>query len=191
LRQPFGSYVAMLVFGLLPTALVTRFYDVLPRRLVIQWDMFGNTTIIGTRASTVLMVANAAAVIALTAIAIALWQHRSLVALGMRRAFLALNLAQLAVINLLCAMIVSDALGLQLRIKPMIAPAMAVLLFAAGVLCWRMEGGRLARISAIALSAAGVFVLAYSAVAGNQVVGYYAAAFALAAMAALLLPQES
>lgn len=191
MRQPFGSYALMLVFGFLPTALVTRYYHVLPRRQVIQWDMFGNTTIIGTRATTVLMIANVAAVIALAATAVGMWQHRSLVALGMRRAYLALNLAQLAVINLTCAMIVSDALGLQLKIKPMIAPAMAVLLFAAGVLVWRMEGGRLARIGAIALSATGVFILALSAIAANQVVGYYASAFALAAMAALLLPQES
>src|SRR6185295_2981686 len=105
----------MLVFGFLPTALVTRYYHVLPRRLVIQWDMFGNTTIIATRASTVLMIANVAAVIALAAIAVAMWQHRSLIALGMRRAFLALNLAQITVINLTCAMLVSDALGLQLK----------------------------------------------------------------------------
>ena len=190
MRQPFGNYAVMLVFGFLPMALVTRYYNVLPRRLVIQWDVFGNTTIIGTRASTVLMIANVAALIALAAIVVGLWQHRSLVALGMRRSFLALNLAQLAVINLTCAMIVSDALGLQLKIKPMIAPAMAVLLFAAGVLVWRMEGGRFARIGAIALSATGVFILALSAIAANQVVGYYASAFALVAMAALLLPQE-
>lgn len=180
----------MLVFGFLPTALVSRFYDVLPRRMVVQWDMFGNITVIGTRASTVLMVANIAAVIALAATAIAIWQHRSLVALGMRRAFLALNLGQITAINLTCAMIVSDALGLELKIKPMIAPAMAVLLFAAGVLCWRIEG-RLARISSVALGGAGVLILVLSAVASNQVVGYYASAFAIAAMIALLLPQEA
>jgi hypothetical protein len=180
----------MLVFGFVPTALVARYYDMLPRRLVIQWDMFGNTTIIGTRASTVLMIANVAAVIALAAIAIAMWQHRTLVAFGMRRAYLALNLAQIAVINLTCAMLVTDALGFQLKIKPVIPPAMAVLLFAAGVLVWQMEG-RLARIAGIALSAGGVLLLAFSAIAANQALGYYASAFALIAMIALLLPQES
>lgn len=192
-RQPLGSYAVMLVLGLLPTALVTRYYDILPHRLVIQWDAFGNTTIIGTRASTVLMIANVAAVVALLATAIAVWQHQALVALRMRRAYLALNLAQIAAINLTCAMIVSDALGLQLKIKPMVPPAMAVLLFAAGVLCWRMDWGRgrLVPIAAIILAGGGVLLLAFSAIAANQVVGYYASAFAVVAMAALVLPQAN
>lgn len=181
----------MLALGFLPTALVTHYYDVLPNRLIIRWDMFGNTTFIGTRASTLLMIANAAAVIALSATAIAAWQHRTLVELGMRRAYLGLNLAQIVAINLTCAMVVTEALGMRLTIKPMVPPAMALLLFAASVLCWRIDQGgdsRLARIAAIVLGAASVGLLAFSAIAANEVVGYYASAVAALGMAALLLP---
>lgn len=182
----------MLALGLFPTALVSHYYDVLPNRLIIRWDMFGNTTIIGTRASTVLMIANVAAVIALSATAIAVWQHRSLVALGMRRAYLGLNLAQIVAINLTCAMIVTEALGFSLKIKPMVPPAMAVLLFAAAVLCRRIDQGRAsraARIAAIALGALSLALLAFSAIAANEVVGYYASAVAALAMVALALPE--
>jgi hypothetical protein len=183
----------MIAFGLLPTALVTRFYGILSHRLVIQWDTFGNITVIGTRPATVLMIANVAAVIALAATAIAIWQHRALFELGARRAFLALNLAQITVINLVCAMIVSDALGLQLKIKPMIPPAMALTLFAAGVLCWRLDQSRPGaptKLGAIVLGAAGLLLLGFSAFAMNAAVGYYAAAFALLAMVAVVLPQR-
>ncbi len=193
-RQPIGSYATMLALGLLPTALVTRYYDVLPNRLVIQWDSFGNTTFIGTRSSTALMIANVAAVVALVGIAVAVWQQRTLVTLGIRRAFLALNLAQIVAINLTCAMLVSDALGLQLAIKPMIPPAMAVLLFAAGVLCWRVDrapGRSLTRVLAVALGSAGVLFLALCAITVNAAVGYYASAFALLAMVALALPENA
>lgn len=192
-RQPFFSYAVLIALGLLPTALVTQYYGILPHRLVVQWDTLGNVTVIGTRPSTVLMIANVAAVIALTAIAVSLWQHRTLFALGMRRAFLALNLAQIVVINLVCAMIVSDALGLQLAIKPMVPPAMAVLLFAAGMLCRRVHQSApngLARAAAILLVILALGLLAFSATAVNTVVGYFASALALLAMAAVALPQE-
>lgn len=194
IRQPIGSYALMLALGLLPTALVTRYYDILPNRLVIQWDTLGNTTVIGTRSGTALMIANVAAVVALVGIAIAVWQQRTLVMLGARRAFLALNLAQIVAINLTCAMLVSDALGLQLAVKPTIPPAMAVLLFAAGVLCWRIDrasSNSLARGSAVALGLAGLLLLAFSAIAVNAAVGYYASAFALLAMVALALPENA
>jgi hypothetical protein len=192
-RQPFFSYALMIALGLVPTALVSQYYGILPHRLVVQWDTFGNITVIGTRPRIVLMIANVAAVIALTAAAVSIWQHRTLFQLGMRRAFIGLNLAQIVAINLVCAMIVSDALGLQLRIKPAIPPAMAVLLFAAGILCWRMHQGQpnaVARFAAFALIGLSLLLLAFSAVAMNAVVGYFAAAVALLAMLALALPQE-
>ena len=193
-RPPLFTYAMMVALGALPTALVMQYYAILPRRLVIQWDAFGNVTVIGTRPGTVLMVANAAALIALTAVAVALWQNRALMELGMRRAFLALNLAQVVAINLLCAMLVSDALGLMLRIKPMIPPAMAVVLFAAGVLCWRIDRGQantFARLAAFALIGGAVVLLAFSAVAVNAVVGYFASALAVLAIAAVALPEKS
>jgi hypothetical protein len=192
-RQPLLTYAVMIAFGLLPTALVTRFYGILSHRLVIQWDTFGNITVIGTRPATVLMIANVAAVIALAATAVAIWQHRALLQLGARRAFLALNLAQITAINLVCAMIVSDALGLQLKIKPMIPPAMSLVLFAAGMLCWRLDQSRpgaLTRIGAFVLISAGLLLLGFSALAINAAVGYYASAVALLAMIAVALPQR-
>src|SRR5262249_39052655 len=167
-RHPFGSYGLMLLLGLIPVALVTQYYDVLPNRLIIQWDAFGNTTLIGTRARTVLLIANVAAVVGLSATTLAIWQHRSLVALGVRRAYLGLNFAQLVVINLTCAMIVSQALGLHLTIKPMVAPAMAVLLFAAGILSWRLKEGRherAARGAAVVLIGASAVLLPLAAIA--------------------------
>jgi hypothetical protein len=187
------SYALTAVLGFLPTALVTHYYDVIPRRLVIEWDNFGNITIIATRASTVLMIANVAAAIALAGLAIAIWQHRALIARDMRRAFLALNLAQIAAINLICAMIVSDALGLKLALKPMVPPALAVVLFAAGVLFLRAGADRAEwgwRAAAAILMLSGLALLGVNAVAADRVVGYYASAFALLAMAALVVPQS-
>lgn len=192
-RQPFFTYALMIVLGLVPTALVTHYYGILPQRLVYQWDMFGNITVIGTRPRTVLMMANVAAVVALTATAISIWQHRSLFQMGMRRAFIGLNFAQIVAINLVCAMIVTDALGLRLNIKPAVPPAMAVLLFAAGVLAWRMNQSQpsaVARAVAFALIAGSLALLAFSAVTMNAVVGYFSAAVAVLAMLALALPQE-
>lgn len=192
-RQPLLIYLAIIVLGVVPTALITQYYGVLPQRLVIQWDTFGNITVIGTKPRTVLMIANVAAVVALTAVAVSVWQQRTLFQLGMRRAFLSLNLAQIVAINLVCAMIVTDALGLRLKIKPMVPPAMAVLLFAAGVLCWRMYqsgAGGLARTAGIVLMGAGLILLAFSAVAVNAIVGYFASAIALLAMAAIALPEK-
>jgi hypothetical protein len=191
-RQPLLSYLAIVVLGLVPTALVTQYYGILPQRLVIQWDTFGNITVIGTKPRTVLMIANVAAVAALTAVAVSVWQQRTLFQLGMRRAFLSLNLAQIVAINLVCAMIVTDALGLGLKIKPMVPPAMAVLVFAAGILCWRMYqsgAGALARTSGMVLMGASLVLLAFSAVAVNAVVGYFASAVALLVMAAIALPE--
>lgn len=193
-RPPLFTYAVMMALGALPTALVMQYYEILPRRLVIQWDAFGNVTVIGTRPGTVLMVANAAVLIALTAVAIALWQNRALAEFGMRRAFLALNMAQIVAINLLCAMLISDALGLLLKIKPMIPPAMAVVLFASGVLCWRLGRGQantFAYLAAVALTGGAVVLLAFSAAAVNAVVGYFASALAILAMAAVALPEKS
>ena len=191
-RQPLVSYLVIIVLGLVPTALVSHYYGILPQRLVIQWDTFGNITVIGTKPRTVLMIANVAAVVALSATAISIWQHGTLVQLGMRRAFLALNMAQIVAIGLVCAMIVSDALGLRLKIKPMVPPAMAALLFAAGILCWRMHesgAGAIARAAAVMLIGAALVLLVFSAVAVNAVVGYFASAIALLAMVAIALPQ--
>jgi len=192
-RQPLLSYLAIVALGLIPTALVTQYYGILPQRLVIQWDTFGNITVIGTKPRTVLMIANVAAVVALTAIAVSIWQHRTLLQLGLRRAFLGLNLAQIVAINLVCAMLVSDALGMRLTLKPMIPPAMAVLVFAAGILFWRMQQGQanaVVRAVAMALIGGSLVLLAFSAVAVNAVVGYFASALALLAMAALALPEK-
>jgi len=192
-RQPLLTYLVLIALGLIPTALVSHYYGILPQRLVLQWDTFGNITVIGTKPRTVLTIANVAAVVALTAVAVAVWQQRTLLQLGLRRAFLGLNLAQIVAINLVCAMLVSDALGMRLTIKPMVPPAMAVLLFAAGILFWRLQqsgANAVARAAAVALMGAGLVLLAFSAVAMNAVVGYFASALALLAMAALALPQE-
>lgn len=193
-RQPLGSYAAILALGFLPTVLVTPYYDVLPRRMVMQWDTFGNITVIGTRSATVLMIAHTAAAIAVICLAVSIWQRRALVEMGMRRAFLALNLAQIVAINLTCAMIVSDALGLQLTIKPMVPPALALVLFSAGILFRRADQSRAsppARGAAIVFVLAALFLLGSSAIAADGVVGYYAAALGLLAMTAVALPPTS
>ena len=181
----------MIVLGFAPVALVLRYYDLLPRRTVIRWDVFGNTTVIGTRPSTILTVAVAGAAIAVLALLIGVLQDRGLSAGGLRRAYLALNLAQLTAIALTCAMVVSQALGFHFTIKPMIPPAMSVLLFAAGVLCWRLEAKPGAmRWLAVLLIVGAAGLLGFSAIAMNAVVGYYASGFALLAMAAIALPER-
>ena len=184
------AYALLLALGVLPTVFVTQYYGVLPNRLVVQWDMFGNLTVIGTRSRTVLTIANVAALIAFTSTAVAIWQNRALAEFGLRWPYLAASLAQVLAINLTCAMIVTDALGYGLTLKPAIPPAMAVLLFACGLLVWRIDrgGSQLARGLGAALAAAGPLLLAFSAIAANAVVGYYASGFALLAMAALALP---
>jgi hypothetical protein len=181
------------VLGIAPVALVWQFFNVLPNRTVVRWDLFGNTTIIGTRPMTIFTVAIAGALIAILSVLIGLAQHRSLVALGLRRAYLTLNLAQVVAIALTCVMIVSEALGYQFKIKPMIPPAMAVLMFSAGVLCWRLDAEKpgLLRLFGGALLVGAVGLLAFSAIAMNAVVGYYASAFAVLAMAAVALPQTT
>lgn len=183
----------MVVLGFAPLALVLQYYNVLSNRTTIRWDLFGNTTIIGTRPATILAVAVAGAIIAVAAVLVAVWQRGALSAFGLKRAYLALNLAQLAVIALTCCMIVSDALGFHFKIKPMIPPAMSVLLFAAGVLFWRLEGKSqgLLRWFAGAMAVAGLGLLAFSAIAMDAAVGYYAAAFALLAMVAIALPERA
>ena len=193
-RQPLGSYAAILALGFLPTVLVTPYYDVLPRRMVMQWDTFGNITVIGTRSATVLMIAHTAAAIAVICLAVSIWQRRALVEMGMRRAFLALNLAQIVAINLTCAMIVSDALGLQLTIKPMVPPALALVLFSAGILFRRADQSRAsppARGAAIVFVLAGLLLLGSSAVANGTAVAYYVSALGVLAMTAVALPQEA
>lgn len=193
-RYPFFSYAALIALGLVPTALVTQHYAILPHRLVIQWETMSKITVIGTRPATVLMIANVAAGIGVLASAIAMWQHRTLSELQMRRPFLGLNFAQVVAINLVCAMIVSDALGHQLRIKPAIAPAMAVALFAAAVLAWRIHAAQangLARSAAFVLGTFAVALLAWAAYATNAVVGYFASALAVLAMTAIALPARA
>jgi hypothetical protein len=193
LRQPIGTYLMMIAMGFAPVALVLRFYGVLPNRTVIRWDVFGNTTVIGTRPATVLTIAVVGAAIAVVAVLIGALQHRALAALALRRPYLALNLAQLTAIALTCSMVVSEALGFQIKFKPMIPPAMSVLVFAAGVLCWRLEGQRagLARWLAVALIVGAAGLLAFSAIAMNAVVGYYASGLAALAMAAIALPEQT
>jgi hypothetical protein len=183
----------MIVLGFAPVALVLQFYELLPNRTVIRWDVFGNTTIIGTRPATVLMIAGVGAAIAVLAVLVAAWQHKAMLAMGLRRAYLALNLAQVAAIAMTCGMIVSDALGLQLKIKPMIPPVMSVLVFAAGVLFWRLDAQKSGALRwfGLALIAGSLGLLAFSAIAVGAVVGYYASALALLAMIATALPERA
>lgn len=187
---PWFSYLLMIVLGLIPTALVTHFYEHLPNRMVIQWDLLGRMTVVGTRASTVLMVANFAAVAGLAGTAIAAWQHKAFVALDGLRAFLMLNIAQILAINLTCIMLVTEALGYHLLIRPMIPPAMSLLLFSAGVLCWRAERSGLpaVRLFGLFLMGAGVALLALNALLSNVIVGYYASAMAGLLMVAVAIP---
>ncbi len=190
-KAPVFTSLVMIALGLVPTALVTHYFDVIPNRTVIQWDMLGRMTVIGTRASTVLLVANFAAVAGLAGAFLALWKHRSLALADCLRPFLILNFSQIVVITLTCVMIVTQALGLKLAIKPMIPPAVAVLLFAAGMLLWRAEGlERLSvmRLLGAAFAGAGVALLVLNGFASPQVVGYYATAFAVLAMAAAAIP---
>lgn len=193
MRHPLGTYLATIVLGFAPVALVLHFYPVLPNRTVIRWDLFGNTTIIGTRPASVLMIASLGAAIAVLSVLLAAWQHKTMRAMGLRRPYLALSLAQVGGIALTCVMIVSDALGLQLKIKPMIPPVMAVLVFAAGVLLLRVEGAKpgALRWFGLVLIAAALGLLAFSAIAADAVVGYYASALALLAMVAVALPQRA
>lgn len=192
-KYPIVSYVVMIVLGLVPTAIVTHYYGVLPNRMVIQWDLLGRMTVIGTRASTVLMIANIAAVAGFAGSLLAFWQHRALVAVDGLRAFLALNIAQIVAINLTCGMIITEALGMHLTIKPIIPPAMSVVLFAAGTLCQRADpapGFSLGQGFGWLLMAAGVAMLLFSAIVANEVIGYYASAFGFLTMVALILPSR-
>lgn len=190
-KAPVFACLVMVALGLVPTALVTQHYDIIPNRTVIQWDVLGRMTVIGTRASTVLLVANFAAVAGLAGSFLALWQHRALAAAQTLRPFLILNFSQIVAINLTCIMLVTQALGLKLAIKPMIPPAMAVLVFAAGVLLWRAEG--LQRLSAVRVlgllfMGSGVALLVLNGFASPEIVGYYASAFAALAMVAAAIP---
>lgn len=192
-KYPLFSYAVMILLGLVPTALVSYYYEHLPNRMVIQWDLLGRMTIIGTRASTVLMVANFAAIAGLAGSVLAFAMHRSFVAIDGLRAFVLLNMAQIVALNLTCVMIVTESLGYHLTIKPMIPPAMAVLLFSAGVLLWRIEQGRVmsfVRFIGVALMLVGVGLLILSALLAHQVVGYYASAFAVLMMIAAALPAQ-
>jgi hypothetical protein len=193
-KAPIFSCVVMVILGLAPTVLVTQYYDIIPNRTVIQWDVLGRMTVIGTRASSVLLVANFAALAGLAGAFLALWRHQALAAANSLRPFLILNLSQIVAINLTCIMLVTQALGLKLAIKPMIPPAMAVLLFAAGVLLWRAEGVQrfsLMRLAGVLFALAGCGLLVLNGFASPQVVGYYATAFALLAMAAAALPARA
>ncbi|MBU6155598.1 MAG: hypothetical protein KJS87_01590 [Alphaproteobacteria bacterium] len=193
-KVPVFSCIVMVILGLAPTVLVTQYYDIIPNRTVIQWDVLGRMTVIGTRASSVLLVANFAALAGLAGAFLALWRHQALAAAQSLRPFLILNLSQIVAINLTCIMLVTQALGLKLAIKPMILPAMAVLLFAAGVLLWRAEGVQrfsVTRAAGVLLGGAGCGLLVFNGFASPQVVGYYATAFALLAMAAAALPARA
>ncbi len=190
-KAPVFTCIVTIVLGIAPTALVSQYYDIIPNRTVIQWDILGRMTVIGTRASSVLMVANFAAVAGLVGAFLALWRYRALAAADCLRPFLILNLSQIVAINLTCVMLVTQALGLKLAIKPMIPPAMAVLLFSAGVLLWRAEGVKglsLTRLLGVILATGAAGLLVFNGFASPQVVSYYATAFALLAMAAAAIP---
>lgn len=189
-RFPVVSGLILAVLGLLPVALVTEYYGVLPNRIVIRWDMLDRMSVIGTRSQTVLMVAYVGAGLAVIALAILSVLHNAMRSAGVLRAFLMLNLAQLVVINLTCGMIVSDALGQQLKLKPIIAPAVSVALAAAGVLIWKSGLGQNLRGLAgfgLIMVAAAVGMLAFAAIAAGSPTGYYASAFAVLAIAALFV----
>lgn len=184
----------LLALGILPSLLVAHYYGVIPHRIVIQWDAFGNTTVIGTRSRTVFLVANLATAMAVLGVVFTAWQNGALLKLGARRAFLGIYFAQIVAIDLTCISIVTDALGAGLKLKPTVPPAMAVALFAGGVLCWRLDRSQrnlFARAAAVAAAVFSLTLLGFSAIAVNAVVGYYASAFALLAMLALALPEKS
>jgi hypothetical protein len=190
---PVFTSALMVVLGLVPTVLVSHYYDVLPNRMVIVWEFADRMTVTGTRARTVLGLAHFAAVVGVAGSVLALWQHKALAAVNALRPFLILNMSQIVAINLTCLMLVTQALGLKLLIKPMIPPAMAVLLCAAGVLCWRVEGVRgvtgLRALGAV-LCAGALGLLGLNGFASPHVVSYYASALALLAMAAAALPSR-
>jgi hypothetical protein len=103
-------------------------------------------------------------------------------------------MSQIVAINLTCIMLVTQSLGYNLTIKPMIAPAMAVLLFASGVLFWRAEGLAtlsLTRLLGVVFMMGGLVLLGLNAFASPHVVGYYASAFALLMMAAAAIPARA
>lgn len=190
---PVFTSLLMVALGLVPTVLVSHYYDVLPNRMVIVWEFADRMTVTGTRARTVLGVAYFAAFVGVAGSVLSLWQHRALAAVNALRPFLILNMSQIVAINLTCLMLVTQALGLKLLIKPMILPAMAVLLCAAGVLCWRVEGARGMtglRALGVALCAGALGLLGLNAFASPHVVSYYASALAVLAMAAAMLPSR-
>ena len=85
-KAPIFSCIVMVILGLAPTVLVTQYQDIIPNRTVIQWDVLGRMTVIGTRASSVLLVANFAALAGLAGAFLALWRHQALAAANSRAA---------------------------------------------------------------------------------------------------------
>lgn len=135
--RPVSAYLALLILGFLPPLGVGLFYDDLPNRLVVQWDGLGQLTVIGTRASSVMTIAVASAVIGVIAVLLAALFNNALSSSRMRSLFLGLNAAQIVTIGLTCLALVSEALGYGVAARAAVPPAASVLLFACALMFWR------------------------------------------------------
>jgi hypothetical protein len=136
--QPVSAYLLLVILGFVPLILVSLFYDDLPHRLVVQWSA-GGLTITGTRARSAMAAAVACAAIAVFAVIISAIQNKSLTASGIRRLFLALNFAQVLTIGLTVLMLVTEALGFEIRMRDLVPPSAALLLAIAALLCLRVS----------------------------------------------------
>ena len=138
--QPVSAYLLLLILGFLPIILVALFWDDLPHRFVVQWNL-GGLTISGTRSRSAMTAAMACGGIALLAVIVAAIQNESFRASGIRRLILALNYAQVITIGLTCAMIVTEAIGFPYRIRHVIPASAALLIIIAAMLCLRIANG--------------------------------------------------
>jgi hypothetical protein len=138
--QPVSAYLLLLILGFLPVILVALFWDDLPHRFVVQWNV-GGLTISGTRSRSAMTAAVACAGISLLAVLIAAVLNESFRASGIRRLFLALNYAQVITSGLTCAMIVTEAVGFPYRIRHVIPATAALMLVIAALLCLRIASG--------------------------------------------------
>ena len=158
--QPVSSYLLLLILGFLPVILVALFWDDLPHRFVVQWNL-GGLTISGTRSRSAMTLAVACAGIALLAVMIAAIQNESFKASGIRRLFLALNYMQVITIGLTCAMIVTEAIGFPFRVRHVIPASAALMLAVAALLCLRIAGGAATSVRRFIFGAFGwLFILA-------------------------------
>lgn len=189
--QPVSAYLLLLILGFLPIVLVALFWDDLPHRFVVQWNV-GGLTISGTRSRSAMTAAIAGAGISVLAVIIAAIQNESFRASGVRRLFLALNYAQVITIGLTCAMIVTEAVGFPYRIRHVIPASAALMLAIAAILCLRIAGGAATATRANVFGFFGLlFILAALAVAAASIflIGSPLSfgAVAVAAVLALLL----